>query len=391
MARTAESPAKVRLVQLTPGLAGVVLLILLLWLAANVAGLLLLFFLAVLLAVFLDALRDALRQRLKLSDRRAFALAVFVTLLLLYAVGAILVPPVIDQTRALIARLPAFGAAWQQRLAALVERFPALGPYLGPDRQSEAITAAVDEAERFLGGVIPRVFDLLHGFIITVAVLVMGLYLAMRPATYEDFVVSVTPPPYREAARDVLRSLGVTLRAWCVSQLFTMSILGILTWIGLWLLDVPFSLTFGIFSGIAAIVPFFGTLASTLVPALFVLGGPGGGFTALMVLLLGVVVHLIEGNIVAPLVMQRGVHLPPVFSIMAVLILGKLYGAVGLLVAVPLLAVVMVLVRKILIERVYGDVHTAEEMREDAELALAPNDAAAATAAAGSPGPPSTA
>ena len=386
MPRTADGPAKVRLVQLTPGLSGVVLLILLLWLARNVAGLLLLFFLAVLLAVFLDALRDALRERLTLTDGRAFGLAVVVTLLLLYGVGAILLPPVIEESRQLVARLPTFAAAWQLRLAALVERFPALAPFVGPDRQSEAISAALSEAESFLGGVIPRVFDLLHGFIITVAVLVMGLYLALHPATYEDFVVSVTPPPFRDAARDVLRSIGITLRAWCVSQLFAMSILGILTWFGLWLLDVPYSLTFGIFSGIAAIVPFFGTLASTLVPALFVLGGAGGPVGALMVLLLGVVVHLIEGNLIAPLVMQRGVHLPPVFSIMAVLILGRLFGAVGLLVAVPLLAVVMVLVRKILIERVYGDVHTPEEAREDAELALAP--AAAAAAAAGSPGPP---
>jgi len=67
------------------------------------------------------------------------------------------------------------------------------------------------------------------------------------------------------------------------------------------------------------------------------------------------VVHLIEGNLVAPLIMQRGVHLPPVFSIMAVLIVGQVIGPVGLLVAVPLLAVTMVLVRKILIQRVYGD------------------------------------
>ena len=70
--------------------------------------------------------------------------------------------------------------------------------------------------------------------------------------------------------------------------------------------------------------------------------------------------HLIEGNVVAPLIMQRGVHLPPVFSIMAVLIAGTLLGPLGLLVAVPSLGVVMVLLRKVLIERVYGDVATRE-------------------------------
>ncbi|MFI5244726.1 MAG: AI-2E family transporter, partial [Gemmatimonadales bacterium] len=157
-----------------------------------------------------------------------------------------------------------------------------------------------------------------------------------------------------------------------------MAVLGALMAIGLRLLNVPYWLTFGIFCGLAAIVPFFGTVISTIVPALFVLGGTGGGVGALLVLLLGVVVHLIEGNIVAPLIMQRGVHLPPVFSIMAVLISGTLLGPLGLLVAVPALCIVMVLVRKVLIERVYGDVATKEARREDAELALAPAKSAPA-------------
>ena len=382
-----EAAAKVRFVQLTPGLAGVILLVLLLWLARNVAGVLLLFFLAVLLAVFLDALRDTLIARLRLGERAAFAFAVLITLLVLYAVGALLVPPVVEQTRQLIARLPAYAGAWQQRLTALVERFPALAPFVGPDRQSEVIAAAVSEAEKFLGGLIPRVFDLVHGVINVVAVLVMGLYLALHPTTYEGFLVSVTPPRYRDAARDVLRTLGRTLRAWSLAQLLAMTVLGVLTAIGLWLLDVPYWLTFGIFSGVAAIVPFFGTLVSTVVPALFVLGGEGGLFGAVLVLLLGVVVHLIEGNFVAPLIMQRGVHLPHVFSIMAVLILGKLFGAVGLLVAVPMLAVVMVLVRKILIERVYGDPHAPQATKPGASPSPAQAAETAAEAARGAPAP----
>jgi predicted PurR-regulated permease PerM len=151
-----------------------------------------------------------------------------------------------------------------------------------------------------------------------------------------------------------------------------MTVLGVLSAIGLWALDVPYWLTFGIFMGVAAIVPFFGTIISTLLPALFVLGGGGGLGGALLVLLLGVLAHLIEGNVIAPLIMQRGVNLPPVLSIMAVLISGTLLGPFGLLVAIPALCVVMVLIRKVLIERVYGDVATPEEHREDAELALAP-------------------
>jgi predicted PurR-regulated permease PerM len=168
-------------------------------------------------------------------------------------------------------------------------------------------------------------------------------------------VIAVTPPRYRDGARDILASLAKTLRAWIVSQLLAMTILGVLTAILFKLINVPYWLTFGLFAGLAAIVPFFGTLASTVAPALFVLGGSGGLTGALLVLLIGIVVHVVEANVVAPLIMQKGVHLPPVFSILAVLIVGRLLGPTGLLVAVPMLAVLMVLVRKILIEGIYRD------------------------------------
>jgi hypothetical protein len=69
--------------------------------------------------------------------------------------------------------------------------------------------------------------------------------------------------------------------------------------------------------------------------------------------LLGVVIHVVEANVVLPLIVAKQVQIPPVLSMMAVLLAGRLLGPAGLLVAVPLLATVMVLVRRILVNRVY--------------------------------------
>jgi predicted PurR-regulated permease PerM len=74
---------------------------------------------------------------------------------------------------------------------------------------------------------------------------------------------------------------------------------------------------------------------------------------ALAVLGVGVVVHLIEGNIVSPYAMSKKVDLPPVLTIMSVLIMGRLLGGIGLIVALPTLAMVMVIIRRILITRIY--------------------------------------
>jgi predicted PurR-regulated permease PerM len=171
-------------------------------------------------------------------------------------------------------------------------------------------------------------------------------------------VIALVPPRRRQLARGILQDLGETLRAWVVGQIIAMVLLAALTTLGLWALGMPYFLAFGVFAGVAAIVPFFGVLLSTVVPALFALGA-FGVTKALLVAALGVVVHLIEANFVAPVVMERQVNLPPVITIAGVLLIGKLFGLGGLIIAVPILALVMILIRHILVGEVYGDPATA--------------------------------
>lgn len=362
----------VRRVQLLPGLTVVVLTVLVLWLASRVAELLIFLFLAVLIAVYLDAFMAFLRKRTRLGHGAAFALALFLTFVAIAVIAALIVPPLVDQTRQLIIKLPDYAVAWRDWFGRLLDRFPALRPLWTPEKQSDFVTSALAQVQGIASGILPRVFDAAHFFIIVASTAAMALYMAMHPEIYRRFLISLAPPRHREATADVLSAVTKTLRSWVLAQLLTMLVLGALMAVGLRILNVPYWLTFGIFSGVAAIVPFFGTLISTVVPAIFVLGGPGGGVAALLVLLLGVVVHLIEGNVVEPLIMARGVNIPPVFSIMAVLVGGTLLGLAGLLIAVPALCVVMVLVRKVLLERVYGDAATPGEAHEDAALAHAP-------------------
>ncbi len=182
----------------------------------------------------------------------------------------------------------------------------------------------------------------------------MAIFLARHPGVYSDGVVALAPPPRRPLVGAILRDLNVTIRAWVIGQIIAMVLLAALTTLGLWALGVPYFLAFGVFAGVAAIVPFFGVLLSTLLPALFALGA-FGVTKALLVGALGVLVHLIEANFVAPVVMERQVNLPPVITIAGVLLIGKLFGLGGLIIAVPILALVMILVRHILLGEVYGD------------------------------------
>lgn len=349
----------VRKVWILPGFTAILVTVLLIWLAGTVADLLLLLFLGILLAVYLSSVTDLLVARTSMPRGAAFAIAVVASLAALVGIGFLLIPPVVEQTRQLLTVLPEVVGEWEAGLERVVARIPGMEDVLVPG-EHRIFAVALEEAQRLMGELVPRLFDTLHLVVNLVAVLVMAIYFALRPDLYRDLAIAVTPPAYRDAATEVITAVNETLRAWTIAQLLAMTTLAALTAVGLWLLDVPYWLAFGIFTGLVAIVPFFGTFVSTLLPALFVLPGPDGGTRALLVILLGTVIHVAENQLVIPMLMHRKVDLPPVLTIMSVLICGKLLGPFGLLVAVPTLAVTMVLVRRVLIVRVYGDAASAK-------------------------------
>jgi predicted PurR-regulated permease PerM len=326
-------------------------LLLLLLFAHSVTRILLLFFISVLFSLFLGAATDNLQRRFGLPRWIGLPVALLLALLGITSIGLLIIPPVFAQTEELLSAMPTLLAQWEAHLFALAERYPLLEQMLPPRAATGGyFDSTLEQAGRYFGGLFPYLFSGLEIVIDGVSVLVMGIYLALRPATYQDGAIALVPAVHRPLARDILAELGHTLRAWIVGQMLAMVFLGVLTWIGLVLLRVPYALAFGVFTGVAVMVPFFGTLVSTLLPALFVLGS-AGLVPALLVVLLGVVVHLAEANIVHPLIMQRKVNVPPVLSILSVLMMAELLGVMGLLVAVPVLATVLVLVRRIYVQR----------------------------------------
>ncbi len=302
------------------------------------------------------AVIDTLSRRFGVGRGLGLTLALLGTILVIGFVGLLIVPPVINQFTELIDVLPDQLSALEVELARLAEEESLLGRILGRigegrEQGTGFLDRAYAQVSEFFGHAPRYVTEGIGVVIHGVSVLIMGIYLAVKPSLYREGIVALTPPIYRELSRDILDDLGHTLRSWLVGMGIAMLFLGTLTWIGLLLLDVPYSLAFGVFTGLAVIVPFFGSIGSTFLPALFVISG--GGFTkALLVILLGVVVHVVEANIVAPMVFEKKVELPPVLTILSVLVMAKLLGIVGLLVAVPILAVVMVLVRRIFVHRV---------------------------------------
>jgi predicted PurR-regulated permease PerM len=344
-------------IRFAPALAATVATVLLLWLLFRASDIFLLLFIAVLFSLYLGAATDGISRRTGLPQRGAFFVALLATLVAIVGLFVLLVPPVVEQTQQLIVNLPGYATAWQGWLERLLLRYPELRKIWAAE-SANMVGTLVEQAESAVGGILPRVVGIGHALVNIVSVLVMGIFLALHPGAYREWLIALFPPRRRDLARDVLRDVANTLRAWLVGQVLAMTILALLTAVGLRLLNVPYWLTFGVFAGAVAIVPFFGTLISSIIPALFVLGGEGflgfsPGTHAILVMALGFLIHIVEANLVVPLITQIQVELPPVLTMMSILVAGRLFGATGLPVAVPLLATGMVLVRRLLVNRIY--------------------------------------
>jgi predicted PurR-regulated permease PerM len=135
---------------------------------------------------------------------------------------------------------------------------------------------------------------------------------------------------------------------------------GGLTTIGLWILGVPLAFTLGVLAGILNFVPNFGPWIAAI-PAVLVafLQGPQ---QALYVGLLYIALQSIDGYILTPIVDRRSVELPPVLTIVAQVLLGLAFGFVGILLASPLTAVAMILIKTLYVEDLLGDRMTIEKV-----------------------------
>ncbi len=353
-------------------LVAAIFALLLLLFVYSVAEILLLLFIAALFALYLGAITDFLQERSGLPRWMGLSVALLITTVGVVGVVWLIIPPVLEQTYELLEVLPALLVRWEASLLASAARYPLLREMLPPPEAAAGglLGGMFGNLGEYFSGIFGYLYSGLHFLIYFFSVLVMGIYLTLRPEMYREGIIALAPPVHRDLVRDILTDLANTLRAWIVGQIMAMIFLGVLTWIGLYLLGVPYALAFGVFTAAVAIVPFFGTLVSTLLPALFVLGS-AGPMQALLVALLGVVVHLLEANFVAPVIMERQVHLPPVLTILSVLIMAELLGVIGLLVAVPVLATVMVIIRRIYVHRLLEGKGFRRTMRDSpAEIVL---------------------
>lgn len=329
------------------------LVVMLLWAVANVVwlgrDLFFIAFFAVLVASFLSIFVDWLEAQG--VPRVVGALLVLVALAVLVSGACVLLWPTLrEQAIQLQEDLPpalAEIAAWfEERYLALTGQFGAPAAPI-QDRVRERVMA---EAANLLTGALPLLNTVVGAVAGGLIVFFAGLYLAVEPRAYFRGLISLVPRRGRPRAQRALEEVGATLRRWMLGTVIGMLVIGLLTTMGLWLLGIPAALALGVLAGLLEFIPFIGPILSAI-PAL-VLALVISPTTAVWVLLLYIAIQQLESNLIMPLLMKGMVELPPALTVLVQVLMSLLFGFLGLLLAVPVLAAARVLIRTLYIEPV---------------------------------------
>jgi predicted PurR-regulated permease PerM len=262
--------------------------------------------------------------------------------------GAALVPVIGAQARELAETLPVLLENGQHLIARLQS---SLGLKISFRLDPQNV---LDSARNFFsGGTLATVANVSASVVnvlsFAVVIVIATVYAVARPAPLINGFVALFPAGRRQRVRETLAEMYGTLQRWFLGQLTSMTIIGILSTVTLSLIGIPFALLLGIFSGLVSFIPFVGPTISVIPPVLLaLLGDP---IDALWVVLAYVGIQMIESYLIYPLVMSRAVSLHPAVVMFALLIMGTLFGFVGVLLAVPLVTALHVLLRELWIER----------------------------------------
>ncbi len=307
---------------------------------------LLLLFAGILFAVFLDACTRGLARVIPLSRGWRFGLVVVVLFGAMSVVISWAFVRLPDQAELLLHVINAQLDVLERNLAAFgVDLF-------GPGGRQD-LSQFIADPGRLFGHVQYAVSGAYVVAMNAIVIIVLGLFFGGQPVAYREGALRLVPPRARDRVRDVMDEMGRMLRGWLLSQLARSIIVALVLWLVLEVLGVPGAPLLGAQAGVANFVPYLGPLIAALPVALAAM--PLGLSTVAWVMAIYFTIQTIEGFVVAPLIQKETVDVPPAWTLFAIVILGAMFGIMGVALAAPLVAVGRIALLRFYVEDWLGD------------------------------------
>jgi predicted PurR-regulated permease PerM len=196
------------------------------------------------------------------------------------------------------------------------------------------------------GAIFSQTLKLLLGTVSAVGnffiVLFLGLTFSAQPGVYRQGLLFLTPARQRWRATIIVDRIGETLERWLIAQMLTMAAVFLVTWIGLAAIGIQSSFILGIQAGLLAFIPTVGALLAGLIVVLASLAS--GWVAALSAFILFLGVHALESYVLTPIIQRQALDIPPATLFAFQILLGVVFGIWGIALALPLMAIVKVMI-----------------------------------------------
>jgi predicted PurR-regulated permease PerM len=318
-----------------------------LFLVWQTASSLLIVFAGVLFAAFLDAAARAVAPVLPVNR----LLRLTLVLLLLTALagfslvwGAGKLP---EQTRLLLKVMDSQIDVLQKHL--LTYGVDLLGPEWGQDFTQWMFSDQgrfFRHAQFVLGGASSVVTGAL-------VIVFLGILFAFDPTSHRESLVMLAKQSYRPRMRVVMDEMGNVLRFWFVGQLIRIILMTLCVWVALYLLGLPGPFVLGLQAGLSNFIPYLGPIVAAIPIGLVAM--PLGSSLLIWAVVIYTVIQSIEGYVIGPLIQRQAVDTPPAWTLVAIVLLGALFGVMGIALAMPLVAIGRVAIIRFYVEDYLGD------------------------------------
>lgn len=306
--------------------------------------------------VLATAINQLVRRLQQAGVRRGLAIALAIGILVTFLIGFmwLIVPSFIEQFQDLTQLVP----LGLERLRAWINWLEDLLP-----GQSSEYVPEVNELMRQLQPIAAQVFgnffelfsNSLAVLLNLLLVLVLTIMLLVNPTAYQDAFIRLFPSFYRRRVAVILNECEVALAGWLRGILFNMTVIAVLSWIGLLILQIPAALANALLAGLLTFIPNVGPTLSVIPPmAIALLDAP---WKAGAILILYVLIQQVETNVLTPAVMERQVSLLPAVTLLSQLVFAVFFGFLGLFLALPLVVIGQVWLKEVLIKDVLDHWH----------------------------------
>jgi predicted PurR-regulated permease PerM len=275
---------------------------------------------------------------------------------------ALIIPVFVDQTNQFVDDVPSITTDLEEKVGDITGDRPS---EVG-DKVQRFLRRYTDKPERLIGPITSIGVSVAGVLAAIIVMLITAYYMAVRPKPLIEGALRLVPPTRRDHALHVMRRMRSAWIGWLQGVVFDMFISGTLLYIGLTVIGLDFAIVFAVLTALLVVVPYFGAIVGAIPPVLFALTDSPG--KALAVLIVYILVQQVEGNLIIPLVMSRTVRLHPALIAIGVVVVGQLFGIVGLFVAVPIISAIAILTEEYWVK----EVEAAHERRTpDLELPTA--------------------